>query len=95
MLLLESAIPQACLSVGVCMSAQLCLTLHDPLDSSPPGSSVHRILQVRTLPFPPPGDLHHPGIKPSSLASPALAGGFSTTEPPEKPSIGDWGFFLA
>ena len=49
MLLLESAIPQACLSVGVCMSAQLCLTLHDPLDSSPPGSSVHRILQVRTL----------------------------------------------
>ena len=47
------------------------------------------------MPFPPPRDLHHPGIKPSSLASPALAGGFSTTEPPEKPSIGDWGFFLA
>ena len=28
------------------------------------------------LPFPPPGDLLHPGIIPSSLASPALAGGF-------------------
>ena len=31
------------------------------------------------LPFPPPGDLLNPGIKPESLASPALAGGFFTT----------------
>ena len=30
------------------------------------------------LPFPP-GDLSHPGIKPTSLLSPALAGGFFTT----------------
>ena len=29
--------------------------------------------------FPPPGDLPNPGIEPSSLASPALAGGFFTT----------------
>ena len=28
------------------------------------------------LPFPPPGDLPNPGIKPVSLTSPALAGGF-------------------
>ena len=28
------------------------------------------------LPFPPPGDLSDPGIKPESPASPALAGGF-------------------
>ena len=28
---------------------QLCLTLCDPLDSSPPGSSVPGILQARTL----------------------------------------------
>ena len=34
------------------------------------------------LSFPPPGDLPDPGIAP---ASPALAGGFLTTEPPEKP----------
>ena len=33
------------------------------------------------LPFPPPGDLPDPGIEP---ASPALAGGFFTTEPPGK-----------
>ena len=31
------------------------------------------------LPFPPPGDLLNPGIKPESLTSPALAGGFFTT----------------
>ena len=31
------------------------------------------------LPFPTPGDLPDPGIKPVSLASPALAGGFFTT----------------
>ena len=30
------------------------------------------------LPFPPPGDLSNPGIEPTSLTSPALAGGFFT-----------------
>ena len=29
--------------------AQLCLTLCDPMDYSPPGSSVHGILQTRIL----------------------------------------------
>ena len=33
------------------------------------------------LPFPTPGNLPSPGIKPMSPASPALAGGFFTTEP--------------
>ena len=37
------------------------------------------------LPFPPPGDLPHPGIKSVSLESPALAGGLFPTEPPGKP----------
>ena len=36
------------------------------------------------LPFPSPGDLPDPGIKP---ASPALAGRFFITEPPEKPIL--------
>ena len=31
------------------------------------------------LPYPSPGDLPNPGIKPTSLTSPALAGGFFTT----------------
>jgi len=32
------------------------------------------------LPFPSPGDLPDPGIKPASLMSPALAGRFFTTK---------------
>ena len=36
------------LSVKV-LVAQSCLTLCDPMDCSPPGSSVHGILQARTL----------------------------------------------
>ena len=37
------------------------------------------------LPFPPLGDLPDPGIKPTSLSTPALAGRFFTTEPSGKP----------
>ena len=37
------------------------------------------------LPVPSPADLPDPGIEPMSLASPALAGGFFTVEPPGKP----------
>ena len=33
----------------VFMCAQLCLTLCDSMDCSPPGSSVHGILQARIL----------------------------------------------
>ena len=35
--------------VCVCKVTQLCLTLCDPMDYSPPGSSVHGILQARIL----------------------------------------------
>ena len=39
-----------CLCLCVCvLVAQLCLTLCDPTDCSPPGSSVHGILQARIL----------------------------------------------
>ena len=31
------------------------------------------------MPFPPPGDLHHPGIEPVSVVSSVLAGRFFTT----------------
>ena len=61
---------------------QSCLTLCTPMDSSPTGSCVHGISRqeyVSGLPFPPLGDLPDPGIEP---VSPALAGGFFTTEPP-------------
>ena len=36
------------------------------------------------LPFPSPGDLPHPGIKPVSPVSPALQADSSPTEPPRK-----------
>ena len=66
----------------VCMCAtllQLCLTLCDPMDCSPPGSSVHGILQdLSGLPCPPPGYLPNPGMEPMFLMSPALADGFFT-----------------
>ena len=37
------------------------------------------------MPFPTPGDLPDTQTEPMSLASPELAGGFSTTVPPGKP----------
>ena len=61
---------------------QSCLTLCDPMGCSSPGSSVHGISRQEYwsgLAFLTPGDLPDPGIEPSSLASPALTGGFFTT----------------
>ena len=49
------------------LAAQSCPTLCDSKDYTPPGSSVHEILQTKNwsgLPFPSPGDLPDPGIKP-------------------------------
>ena len=59
---------------------QLC----DPMDCSPPGSSVRGILQARILEWvaiPLSGDLPHPGIEPRSPAWPADS---FPTEPPGK-----------
>ena len=56
-------------------SIQLCLTLCDPMDCSPPGSSVHGIPRKEYssgLLFPPPGGLSDPGIEPLSPETPAL-----------------------
>ena len=41
------------------------------------------------LPYPPPGDLPKPGIKPLSPASPALQADSLPIEPPRKPIEGD------
>ena len=48
-----------------------------------------RQAEWRGLSFPSPGDHPHPGIEPTSLASPALAGRFFSIAPPGKP-IGRW-----
>ena len=63
---------------------QSCLILCDPTGCSPPGSSVHGILYTRVLDFvasPFSRGSSDLGIKPGS---PALTGGFFTTEPPGK-----------
>ena len=54
-------------------SLQLCPTLCNPMDCSPPGS---RQEYWSGLPCFPPGDLPNTGTEPTSLDSPALAGGF-------------------
>ena len=73
---------QLSISGGACVwdnSLWSCPTPCDPLDCSPPGSSVvgfSRQEYWTGLPRPPPGDLPDPEIEP---ASPALAGRFFTT----------------
>ena len=52
-------------------SLQSCPTFCDPMDHSPPDSSVHGILLARILErvtCPPPGDPPNPRVKPSSLS---------------------------
>ena len=44
------------------------------------------------LPFSPPGDLPDPGIKPGSLMSPVLAGGFFTTGATWEAQCNEWNF---
>ena len=64
---------------------QSCLSLCNPLDCSPPGTSVHGILQAEYwsgLPCLSPGDLPNPGIQSSS---PALQADSLPPEPPGKP----------
>ena len=66
--------------------SQSCPTLCDPMDCSPPGSSVRGILQARILEwvglsFPSPENLPDPGIEPRS---PTLQGDSLPSEPPGK-----------
>ena len=74
----QHSLPSA---LNCAQSLQSCLTLCDPMDCSPPGSSVHEILQARTLEWIamlPPEALPNQGIEPASLMSLALASGFFT-----------------
>ena len=69
----------------VCSVAQSFLTLHDTIDCSQPGSTVHGIFQARIqkwVVISSPRDLPNPGIEPESPASPALADRFFITKPP-------------
>ena len=62
-------------------SLHSCPTLCDPMDCSPPGSSVHGILQAKIpewVAMPSSRDLLDPGTEPASLTTFALAGRFFT-----------------
>ena len=66
----------------VAKSLQSCLTLCDPIDCSnqaPLCLGFSRQEYWSRLPCPSPGDLPSPGMEPTSLMSPALAGEFFTT----------------
>ena len=68
--------------MNLCVCAQLCLTLYDSIACQAPRSmEFSRQEYWHGLPFPTPGDLPDPGIKPVFPAPPALASRFSTTEP--------------
>ena len=72
----------------VVLVTKSCPTLCDPLDCScqaPLSMGFPRQEYWNGLPFPLPGDLPEPGIEPVSLPSPALAGGFLSLAPSEKP----------
>ena len=58
------------------------VALQDPLS----GIFQVRILEWAAFPFP--GDLPKPEMEPASSPSPALEGGFFTTERPETPTHG-------
>ena len=81
------------LSLGavLCLVAQSCLTLCDPMDCSLPGSSVCGILQARILEWvamPSSRGSSVPGIEPRS---PALQAETLLSEPPGKPISRDTG----
>ena len=72
-------------------SLQSCPTLCDPMDCSPPGSSVHEVLQARILEWVShvlfQGIFPHPGIKPTSLRSLHWQVASLPLVPPGKPCV--------
>ena len=69
-------------TTSLCMCAQLCLPLLNHMDCN---LGFPRQECWSGLPFPTPGDLPHPGVEPTSLASPTWVGSLFTTVPPGKP----------
>ena len=63
---------------------QLFVTLWTVIHQAPLSLGFSMQKYLSELPFPPPRDLPNPRIEPGS---PALAGGFFTTEPPGKPNF--------
>ena len=90
-----------CITASLCHTAQIGTTLQDDYEfmlshvqlfamlwtvalGAPLSMGFSRQKYWSGLSFSPPGDLPNSGIEPGS---PALAGGFFTTEPPGKPHV--------
>ena len=76
----------AMIMLWVCVQLLSCVQLFETrwtvTHQAPLSLGFSRQEYLSGLPCPPPGDIPHPGIKPASLGSPALAGRFFTAEPP-------------
>ena len=68
-----------------CLVAKLCLTLCDPMDCSPPGSSVHGMSQARILEWVAISCSRGSSQPRDQAHVSCLAGKFFTTQPPGKP----------
>ena len=87
---LYSRLIQFSLEGSLCMLSclshvQLFATLWTVAHQAPLSMGFSKQEYWNGLSCPPPGDLSHPGIEPTSLMSPALAGRFFTVAPPGKP----------
>ena len=74
------------MAVGACSVVSDSATLWTVTCQAPLSMGFPRQEYWNGLPFLPPRYLPDPGITPASPASPALAGGFFTTEPLGKPN---------
>ena len=82
--LTSSAVSVSAMCARALSCVQLSMTAGTVAHQAPLSMGFSRQEYWSRLPFPPPGDLPDLGIEPIPPASPALADGFFTTEPPEK-----------
>ena len=76
--------------MGGGLVTELCPTLETPQTVAlqvPLSMGFPRQEYWSELPFPSPGDLPDPGIKPATSCVSCVAGKFFTTEPPGKPQL--------
>ena len=87
---MDSELLQRCYLCVCDKLLQSCLAVCDPMDCSPPGSSVHGILQARILEWVAMSSSRgssRPRDRTCISCGSCLAGGFFTTEPPRKPRM--------
>ena len=70
---------------SLCVRAQSCPAVCDPMDSSLPGSSVHRTFQARILKWVAISSSRGSSQPRAQTHISCIAGGFVTAEPPGKP----------